>query len=243
MVIGIVLDVVLRNLVEELLHYAAVRRRLQVTSQHSQMHSPPPPPPPPRPPPPPAAVARAELLDIIRTHGLSASQVALRRRLRLPLQVGPARCPGRCCNRRLDPLGDHLASCPVAGNLKRRAKPLEKVWMRVLREAGGRVLPQPFLRDLDIGMQAQDGRRVDLIARGLPVYGGLPSCGDASMVSALHADGAPWPRAATEDGVALQRAAETHEDTYTRSLSARTGCALWCSGVSSEDGSHERRCA
>jgi hypothetical protein len=139
-------------------------------------------------------------------------QTALRRRLRLHLQVGPARCPGRFCNRRLDPLGDHSASCALAGNLQRRAKPLERVWIRVLREAGGRVLPQPFLRDLDVGVQ--DDRRVDMIARGLPVYGGLPICGDASMVSAIHDDGTPWRRAAAENGVALQRARDMHEQTY-----------------------------
>ncbi len=145
-------------------------------------------------------------------------QIALRRRLRLHLQVGLARCPGRHCNRRLDPLGDHLASCPVAGNLQRRAKPLERVWMRVMREAGGRVLPQPYLRDLDLGVS--DGRRVDFIARGLPVYGGLPICGDASMVSVLHDDGAPWARADAEDGVALQRARISHEETYPELVSS-----------------------
>ena len=76
-------------------------------------------------------------------------QVALRRRLRLRLPLGSYRCPGSTCGRQLDVLGDHLTSCPCTGGPQRRAKPLEKAWQRVFREAGGRVVPQPMLRDLD----------------------------------------------------------------------------------------------
>ena len=37
---------------------------------------------------------------------------------------------------------------------------------------------------------------------------------DSTMVSALHADGTPWPRADVEPGVALNRAHEHKSDTY-----------------------------
>jgi hypothetical protein len=141
-------------------------------------------------------------------------QAALRRRLRLPLQLGPNACPGPSCRRHLDPLGDHLASCPRAGGVQRRAKPLERAWQRVFREAGARVVPQAYLRDLDLGVSALDGRRVDLVARGLPLYHGVALCGDATMVSPLHADGSAWSRAADVDGVALQRTRDKHEDRY-----------------------------
>jgi len=141
-------------------------------------------------------------------------QVALRRRLRLPLPASARRCPGRRCQRHLDPLGDHLASCTRVGGVQRRAKPLERAWQRVFREAGGRVLPQCRLSELNLGLRSTDGRRVDLVARGLPLFDGVPVCGDATMVSPLHANGTPWAGAEDHDGVALSRTRRKHEDDY-----------------------------
>ena len=74
-------------------------------------------------------------------------QVALRQRLRLPL------CSDRCgpdpgCGGRVDALGDHALACPRTGLLARRAKVLERAWVRVAREAvgpEGQVVPQQWL--------------------------------------------------------------------------------------------------
>ena len=50
-------------------------------------------------------------------------QIALRRRLRLPLPLGPRICGqhGHGCRRRLDPWGDHALACTRSGLLARRA--------------------------------------------------------------------------------------------------------------------------
>ena len=143
-------------------------------------------------------------------------QTCLRRRLRLPLGLQDSRCPAKNCSRRLDSFGDHLASCSRTGALQRCAKPVERAWQRVFREAGGRVVPQTRLSDLDLRprIQSDDGRRIDLTARGLPISGGIPICRDAALVSALHADGSSWHRADTEDGVSLNRTEEEHRVTY-----------------------------
>jgi hypothetical protein len=132
----------------------------------------------------------------------------------LPVLLQGTRCPG--CRRRLDELGDHLSSCMRTGTVQRRAKPVERAWQRVFREAGGRVLPQTLLRDLGLRPQvpAWDDRRIDLVARGLPLFGGLPICGDAAVVSAIHADGMPWSGAEANDGVALARTTAAHQETY-----------------------------
>ena len=98
--------------------------------------------------------------------------------------------------------------------MQRRAKPLERAWQRVFREAGGRVLPQCRLSELNLGLRSTDGRRVDLVARGLSLFNGVPVCGDATMVSPLHANGTPWAGAADHDGVALSRTRRKHEDDY-----------------------------
>lgn len=119
-------------------------------------------------------------------------QVALRRRLRIPLGLGTRWCQGRRWSFRLDPKGDHVAACRWTGLLQRRAKPLERVWQQVLRKAGARVVPQRLMRDMDVAVRADGGRQLDVVAYGLPLYGGLPLCGDATLVSPLDAAG--WPK-------------------------------------------------
>ena len=75
-------------------------------------------------------------------------QVALRRRLRLPLPLCSGRCvPDPGCGRRVDALGDHALACPRTRLLARRAKVLERAWVRVAREAvgpEGQVVPQQW---------------------------------------------------------------------------------------------------
>ena len=57
-----------------------------------------------------------------------AMQLALRRRLRLPLPLCPIRCgPGPGCGQRVDPLGDHAPACPRTGLLARRAKTVDEL--------------------------------------------------------------------------------------------------------------------
>ena len=142
-------------------------------------------------------------------------QVALRRRLRMRLVLGARRCPGRCCRKPLDALGDHLAACSRSGLLQRRAVPLERAWTQVLKEAGARVVPQRLLCDLDLALcTADDGRRIDAVAYGLPFYGGVPLCGDATMVSPLHSNGSPWRGAADVAGLRLRAARKRKEQVY-----------------------------
>ena len=52
------------------------------------------------------------------------------------------------------------------------------------------------------------------MAYGLDLYGGLPVCGDATMVSPLHSDGHPWRGAAATNGLRLRAARRRKEMTY-----------------------------
>ena len=134
-------------------------------------------------------------------------QVCLRRRLHYKLPVVCRRCNGNSCRTVLDEYGHHWASCPRSGRLRRRAFPLEKTWARVFREAGARVQENVMLRDTNLeGIAANDQRCLEVVATGLPLYRGVPLGVDCTMVSPLHANGTPWARAATEDGVAIARA-------------------------------------
>lgn len=130
-------------------------------------------------------------------------QVALRRRLQIQLCLGMSRCPARHCGRRLDRAGHHLAACPCTGLLQRCAKPLEWSWQVVLR---ARVVPQQLMRNMDVAVRATGGRQLDVVAYGLPVHGGLPLCGDATLVSPLDCTGWPKYGADRDDGAALAAA-------------------------------------
>ena len=141
-------------------------------------------------------------------------QVALKRRLRWPLPACARWCNGGSCRKRLDARGDHRAACALSGRLKRRARPLERTWARVFREAGARVVENFFLRDSSVPVPPGDGRRIEILATGLPLYRGVPLAVDASMVSALHADGRPWAGAAGADGVAIARAEKAKAAVY-----------------------------
>ena len=128
----------------------------------------------------------------------------------------------------MDDKGDHWTSCPVSGRLRLRCVPLEKTWARVLREAGARVQENVFLRDMRVpGIRSSDGRRIEILATGLPVEQGIPLACDCILVSPLHADGSPWPRADVVDGVALARAEDRKADTYPELVFSEE-CRLSC---------------
>ena len=79
-----------------------------------------------------AAWLTAVPADTVTTLAPEVMQIALRRRLRLRLPLGPATCgqEGHGCGRRLD-------ACPRTGYLAKRAKLVERAWIAVCREAVG----------------------------------------------------------------------------------------------------------
>ena len=145
-------------------------------------------------------------------------RVLLLRRLRISLPFSRRYCR---CGRSLDAFGHHRAACSRAGVLGRRGFALESAAARICREAGGRVTTNVFVRDLDVAVpNALDGRRLEVVADGLPLFAGAQLAVDTTLVSPLHADGSPHPHAADSDGAVLAIARRRKERTYPRACGA-----------------------
>ena len=136
---------------------------------------------------------------------------SLLRRLRPPLPLTAAYCR---CRRRQDALGDHLAACPRSGVLRARGAPLERAAARVCREAGASVATNVLVRDLNVAPSRQDDRRIEVIANGLPLWGGVQVAVDTTLVSPLTATGEPRREARRTAGAALRHARRAKERTY-----------------------------
>ena len=138
-------------------------------------------------------------------------RVILLRRLHLPLPLTVRNCQ---CGLPLDSRGHHRAACARFGVLGRRGWAVENT-AGICREAGGRVTSNVMLRDLDlVGPHVDDGRRLEVIADGLPLFGVAQLAVDTTLVSALRADGLARRRAAQQDGVAAEFARQRKVRTF-----------------------------
>ena len=135
-------------------------------------------------------------------------RVLLLRRLRLPLPFVPARCR---CGREQDALGDHRSACPRSGVFRARGGPLERAAARICREAGAVVAMHTLVRDLNVGSVPGDDRRIEVIANGLPLWGGMQLAVDTTLVSALSSTGDPRRYQNRAEGAALRQARRAKE--------------------------------
>ena len=108
-------------------------------------------------------------------------RITLLRRLQLPLPLTVRTCR---CGRRLDACGHHRAACARVGVLGRRGYAVENVAARICRETGGRVTTNAYVHDLDLNEpHGGDGRRLEIVVDGLPLFGGAQLAVDSSAPS------------------------------------------------------------
>jgi hypothetical protein len=94
------------------------------------------------------------------------------------------------------------------------------------REAGARVAENQMLRDMNLaGISQRDARQLEVVANGLPLFGGAQLAVDATFVSPVRRDGRPQPGADREDGTQLAVARRRKETKY-RELLASRRCRL-----------------
>ncbi|CAK0907245.1 unnamed protein product [Prorocentrum cordatum] len=97
--------------------------------------------------------------------------------------------------------------------------------------SGGESGGEPFLRDLNVnGVGAGDGRRLEVIASGAPLWGGAQLAVDAALVWPLGRGGAAHPRAADEGGAWLREARGRKQIACPELLGARR-CGLLVLGL------------
>ena len=143
----------------------------------------------------------------------------LLRRLRLPLSLTQRDCR---CGRPLDSCGHHRAACARSGVLGRRGFAVESAAARVCREGGARVTTNILVRDMDVARpNPLDMRRLEVVADGLPLFGGRQLALDTTLVSSLHCDGSPQPGAANRDGAVLDAARRRKNRTYPELIGPR----------------------
>ena len=88
--------------------------------------------------------------------------------------------------------------------LGRRGCAVEGAFGQVCREAGARVATYVQARDSDVTEQRGQGRRLEVVAEGLFVFGGSQLAFDATLVVVLQRDGIIRTKADIVHGVALQ---------------------------------------
>ena len=85
-----------------------------------------------------------------------------------------------------------------------------------------------MVRDLDLAEpRAADGRRLEVVVDGLPLFGGCQLAVDTTVVCALHCDGSPHRGAENLDGVVLERARRRKERTYPNWWGPEEEPVLW----------------
>lgn len=112
-------------------------------------------------------------------------------------------------------------ACAVSGRLKSRATVPERTLARICREAGARVKVNTKLRDMNVSVSAGDEREIEVMASGLPLFGGAQLAIDITLRSVLTADGDAHAGAASEDGAILVGARREKEAKYAELLAGR----------------------
>ena len=148
----------------------------------------------------------------------------------------PSRLPrgAALCGAGLDVYGGHRSACAQVCVLARRAGSIEqaaaRTFFRTCREAGARVAVHVAMHDLNLDVPTADGRRIEVVANGLPIWQGAQIAVDATIVSPIRRDGEPRPRADHEPGLALNQAVDRKHRTYPEFQQARR-CRLVVVGV------------
>ena len=148
-------------------------------------------------------------------------RMLLLRRVRRPQSLSKLFCR---CGRLIDEFGHPHATCAQEGVvLARRGYALESVVARVCREGGARVTTNMCVRDfdLDVPNAARDGRRLEVVADELPLFGSVQLAIDTTWYLLSTAK-------AQRGGVRKPPDVGKNGPTQNSFTAATTGLVWWC---------------
>ena len=89
------------------------------------------------------------------------------------------------------------------------------------------MVANAMFRDFDFAdPDPEDRRRIEILANGLPLFGGAQLAVNTTLVSVLHCDGSAHPRAAHVDGAVLVAARRKKDRTYPELANPRVRARL-----------------
>ena len=91
---------------------------------------------------------------------------------------------------------------------------MERAFRPLWEEAPVEASEHPLVRELVPSVAESDGRQADFFVRGMAIGNGRPMVGDMCTGSVRHANGTPYPNAATVDGKAIDRLTNQKHDKY-----------------------------
>ena len=98
-------------------------------------------------------------------------------------------------------------------------------------EGGARVRTNVLVSDLNVrGVDVNDGRRLEIVAEGLPLYHGIQLAIDATLVSPLGRNNHPRCNSNNQDGAVLHEARLKKQRTYRDIVQSRR-CHLLTAGL------------
>jgi len=103
---------------------------------------------------------------------------------------------------------------------------------RVCREGGARVKTNALVRELNVPhVRPEDGRRIEVIAEGTPLYGGPQVAIDATLVCPLSRSGEPKFNSHAVDGAALKERTKDKETKDCADVVASHRCRFLTAGM------------
>ena len=115
--------------------------------------------------------------------------------------------------------------------MRTRAVPIERTLARILREAGARVHMHVPLAHMNLDPPPADGRAIEILAQGLPLWHGAQLAVDATLVSPVGRDGAAHPHAATTPATAITQATRRKRISVYPEFASQRRCRLVVVGL------------
>ena len=107
---------------------------------------------------------------------------------------------------------------------------MERIIAQICREGGGRVRTNVYLRNVNLRLDTEDDRKLEIVVEGLELYAGAQLAIDATLVSQISCNGSPSHGSDANPGAALVAARQIKFDRCHEIITSRR-CHLLVAGI------------